>query len=829
MWSGLSFRFSDSDKIRINSELANVNKSVNAIADFTFERTYLRNIFDNSGKPIRKETKEDNFTRVVCGAFSLLSDRLRRNGTYYSYENKIHEYAVNMYVSMWKRRITPPGRGLWAMGTELVNKYLMGMPLVNCTFITSDNIDDVKWEFFRYTMDTLMLGVGVGFDTEGNGKLSFHRPVAANYVQYNHYYELIDQLREFTDNKFCNDEGKPYISCEIDYINNLQIAYEHRYRVHVIQDSREGWSDALCELLKSYIDVGNYFVVFDYSLIRPQGTILKKFGGSSSGPKPLAELLSATRYIIEEFYIGKVIDSRFIIDVCNMIARTVVAGNVRRSSEICLSDTMSVLEFKNYVDPANRYRLAWGWASNNSYVVKGELTKEELSNIMVRIAKNGEPGIFFIDNARKYGRIIDGVNNKDSNTGGTNPCGEISLEGTDKKIASVVPYSAGGETCNLGETQPSNYNFDFINANINWDLLFDAIHHDGARRQHASDGDEQDRLDLIGEERKKLNELISEYVDDLFIIHLYCKIVTLVPVHWKSTQVIQDRNRRIGISMTGISVLLSQMGLADDDFASEIVDDFANEPSITFKRFAVFIDHCAKIVNKNDVAISRMLEIPKSIKTRTVKPSGTVSICNDVPAGMHFPYSKYYIRRVRINTNEKELIQRYVDSGYHCEDVPNNPNTVAISFPVKTSGDVIPRDKIDVNLQFKILLYLQTYWADNQVSCTITFKEHEVPRLESLIWKYKDVLKGLSCFPYDDEESIIRMIANNNVKSGDNEKDALLKAYKCMPNERISEERYNELMADISTINDNSMPATEEIEYDTHCDGDRCYRVVKPH
>jgi len=829
MYKHLSFKFSEDDWSYINSQLANVSKSVNAIADFTFERTYLRNIFDGDGNPIRRETKEENFTRVVYGTFSLIKDRVKRNGLYHKYKELIHHNAVQMYISMWKKRITPPGRGLWAMGTPLVNKDMMGMPLVNCTFITSENIDVIKWEFFRYIADTLMLGVGVGFDTKGAGKISFRRPTASNYVQYNKYYELIDQLTNFTDKNFCNNEGKPYILCEIDYINNLQIAYEHRYRVHVIQDSREGWCDALCALLRAYIEPDNYFIVFDYSQIRPQGAILKKFGGSSSGPKPLAELLCATRHIIEEYYIGNAIDPRFIIDIANMIARTVVAGNVRRSSEICLSDDLSILEFKNYMDENNRYRRSWGWASNNSYVVETALTEEQLDMIVYRFTKNGEPGIFLLCNARIYGRYIDGIQNNDTESGGTNPCGEISLEGTDIRIARDVAYSAGGETCNLVETQPSNFNIKFKSADIDWNLLYVDMLNNTHYAKSTGRYVQLDQFQSIklDDEKAKLKELLSEYTDDLYRAHLYSKTVTLVPVHWKSTQAIQDRNRRIGISITGISVLLSQMGLIDDKFASEIADNYYDEKSITFKRFAVFLDYCYRIIDDNDVEISQMLGVPKSIKKRTVKPSGTVSICNDVPAGMHFPYSKYYIRRVRINSTEKELIQRYVDAGYESEVVPDNPNTIAISFPCKINEDVISRDKADVNLQFKILLYLQTFWADNQVSCTITFKEHEVPRLRELIWKNKDVLKGLSCFPYFDDDAFAKKAALNNIKNGDDERVALMKAYKCMPNERITEERYNELMANITRVKSKIIAASDEIEYDTHCDGDRCYRVER--
>ena len=63
----------------------------------------------------------------------------------------------------------------------------------------------------------------------------------------------------------------------------------------VIEDSIEGWSDAVGVLVSSYFTkVITFFqstlvriVIFDYSKIRPAGAYLKSSGGKAPGPEPL--------------------------------------------------------------------------------------------------------------------------------------------------------------------------------------------------------------------------------------------------------------------------------------------------------------------------------------------------------------------------------------------------------------------------------------------------------------------------------------------------------------------------------------------------------------
>ena len=124
----------------------------------------------------------------------------------------------------------------------------------------------------------------------------------------------------------------------------------------------------------------------------------------------------------------------------NVIGRCVVAGNIRRSAEIAFGEAadQEFIDLKNY--DKNPERMNYGWVSNNSIFAD---VGQDYSEIASRIAKNGEPGLAWLENMRKYGRMMDPPNNKDIRAAGGNPCLEQTLESF--------------EMCCLVETFPDNH------------------------------------------------------------------------------------------------------------------------------------------------------------------------------------------------------------------------------------------------------------------------------------------------------------------------------------------------------------------------------------
>lgn len=357
----------------------------NGLGYVVYLRTYSRQKDDGS-----QEQWYETIERVVNGCFSMQEDHCNKNGIPFSIE-KANILAEEMYDSMFNMRFLPPGRGLASMDYNMLSQKNTYAALNNCSFVSTEDIDDDPIYPFTFMMDMSMLGVGVGFDTRGAGKIKIPNKSLLTPLHY-----------------------------------TLQIA-----------DSREGWVFALRCLLEYHFGLTSNKPEFDYSAIRKEGEPIKGFGGVSSGYKPLKKMLDLIGELLL-IYQGHKIDSRLITDIMNLIGVCVVSGNVRRSSQIALGDPNDdgFLQLKDYsIFPE---RALYGWTSNNTVIVDQFSDYEKLAK---QTTTNGEPGYFWLDNAINYGRMKDKPNAKDKYAKGTNPCGEQTLE--------------DGEVCCLVEVFPS--------------------------------------------------------------------------------------------------------------------------------------------------------------------------------------------------------------------------------------------------------------------------------------------------------------------------------------------------------------------------------------
>ena len=342
----------------------------NSLGELTFIRTYSRQKEDGT-----KERWYEVCRRVIEGMYSIQKDWAAKNRLPWN-SNKAQASAKEAYDRLFNLKWTPPGRGLWTMGSPVVHERGIAAALYNCSFVSTGDIDRYNpGGVFAWIMDALMLGVGVGFDTRGASK-----------------------------------------DIEIREPNKERVLYQ-------IPDTREGWVESVRLLINSFLR-NDPPVDFDYSLIRPYGEPIKGFGGTSSGYEPLKKLHDQLTKEFED-RIGSQLDTRVIVDIVNLIGTCVVAGNVRRSATIALGDSLdeTFLNLKNY----EKYpeRAEFGWMSNNTIVVEGDF---DYDSVVDRIADNGEPGILWLDTMQGYGRTSDPRDNKDHRALGTNPCAEISLE-----------------------------------------------------------------------------------------------------------------------------------------------------------------------------------------------------------------------------------------------------------------------------------------------------------------------------------------------------------------------------------------------------------------
>lgn len=198
--------------------------------------------------------------------------------------------------------------------------------------------------------------------------------------------------------------------------------------VYVIPDSKEGWADAFALGLTTWFAGGD--VTFDYSLIRPAGSRLKTMGGKSSGPEPLRSLLDFARERILRRQ-GRHLSNLDAHDIICKIGECVVAGGVRRSAMISLSD----LDDESIRDSKKgQFFILEGqrMLANNSAVYLSKPTPTDFLDEWIALLKSGsgERGIFnrggLVGTLPKR-RLAQWKDNQYPSWG-TNPCGEIILQ-----------------------------------------------------------------------------------------------------------------------------------------------------------------------------------------------------------------------------------------------------------------------------------------------------------------------------------------------------------------------------------------------------------------
>jgi hypothetical protein len=174
-----------------------------------------------------------------------------------------------------------------------------------------------------------------------------------------------------------------------------------------------------------------------------------------------------------------------------------------------------------------------------------------------------------------------------------------------------------------------------------------------------------------------------------------------MPSTWAETNEVITRNRRIGISMTGIVDFIENRSWSDMQY---------------------WMDEGYKYLENVDTKYSEWLGVRNSVKLTTVKPAGTTSIIAGTTSGVHWPTtSGYYIRRIRFHKTDP-LLPILKKAGYHIEDdVMDSKTTAVASFPTK---GLEVRSELEVSIWEKASLaaMAQRYWADNMVSVTVSFK-----------------------------------------------------------------------------------------------------------
>lgn len=242
-----------------------------------------------------------------------------------------------------------------------------------------------------------------------------------NISIFNCAFLPINDLRAFSEIMLLSMNGTG-VGYSVEKHQVAQLPYvpfqTGRHRgTHYVDDSTEGWVEALRELIDALFSGEN--IDFDYSFVRPAGSILRTKGGRASGPEPLRESFEAIRRIIlaRQGEWLRPIDAH---DIACWVASASISGGVRRSALIALfsADDQEMLTCKQGAfwnhNPQRMY-------ANNSAVI-GDDTPEPLLERLLRQMdenKTGEPGLFNRDGVNA---LLPARRSPHPDMG-TNPCG----------------------------------------------------------------------------------------------------------------------------------------------------------------------------------------------------------------------------------------------------------------------------------------------------------------------------------------------------------------------------------------------------------------------
>lgn len=267
------------------------------------------------------------------------------------------------------REVMPSMRALMTAGPALDRDHVAGY---NCAYVA---VDDRR--VFDEIMYILMCGTGVGFSVE------------------RHY---IDKLPCIAEEFF--DDGT--------------------IEIHVA-DSRIGWATAYRKLISALYD--GFIPRLDTSSVRPSGARLRTFGGRSSGPEPLRDLFNYTIALFKGAA-GRKLNELEVHDLICKIASVIVAGGVRRSALISLSNLTSE-RLRSAKSGAWYHTDPHRALANNSvaYTEKPDIGMflREWNSLIE--SKSGERGIFSRDSCER--NLPD--RREGGHEWGTNPCSEIVL------------------------------------------------------------------------------------------------------------------------------------------------------------------------------------------------------------------------------------------------------------------------------------------------------------------------------------------------------------------------------------------------------------------
>lgn len=191
---------------------------------------------------------------------------------------------------------------------------------------------------------------------------------------------------------------------------------------------------------------------------------------------------------------------------------------------------------------------------------------------------------------------------------------------------------------------------------------------------------------------------------------------------------------------------------------------------------------------------AEILGIPQSASVTCVKPSGNSGVLFNCASGLHPRWANYYIRNVRVQ-DASPLRRILADCGVPMD--PENGQTVenatswVIHFPIKAPEGALVRTDRTALEQCEYWLMSKQNFTEHNPSVTINYRPEELEDLIAWILQHKDWIGGMSFLPTDDAR------------------------YNQMPNEEITKEQYEVLIAEFPPIDFSLLWTYEKEDFTT--------------
>jgi len=731
---------------------------------FTYKRTYARPIYDDNGNILRSEEWYETIRRVVEGSFTYQKQHCDYLGIPWD-NKKAQSSAQTMYDKMFNFKFLPAGRGLWMAGTPFVEER-ESMGLFSCGFTTTENIDIKDTLPFEWSKNSLMLGTGVGFDLLGTEKIEIKQPADVNPWTKKEVIFVVPDTREgwvealklklqaYFDGKsdpmydFSQIRGPgipikgfggissgpgPLVSL-LDDVDNLL-----SHKIGESLGTAEIF-DIFCFIAKAVVS-GNV----RRSALLALGSIDDEVYLNLKNPSLFQKELNYSRWAANISIDAKVGQTDYLkilpgiiangepgivwLDNFKSFGRT---GDGKKDHKIqgvnpCFSgDTL--IAVADGRDAVSIRDLAQEGKDVSVYSV------DRVSGL-VEIKWGRNPRL-----TRKDANLVEITLDDDTKLVVTPDHGMLlkdysKLEAKDLKIGDDTPgFVHSPNEIKLRKVKNIKF-LDYIEDVYN--LTVDDNHTVGIIT--ASDEDNKSttgiftlqcsEIGLESAETCNLCELfpsrhdsIEELKETSKYAYLYAKSITLLNTKSPETNAVMLKNRRIGLSMSGI------------------IDSFVK---FGRRNFLKALDEIYTIVENYDEIYSDWLGIPKSKKKTTCKPSGSISLLSNVSPGIHYPHSEYYIRRIRV-VEDSHLIPKVKEAGYFVEQDKYSPKTMVVEFPIHSENFIKGKEEASIWEQMNNAADIQRYWSDNAVSITVTFKESEEKDIVPALEIFEDKLKAVS-------------------------------------------------------------------------------------